>query len=106
MKYGLKDKTIVALQQILSTNKNIDEAVLFGSRAKGSFQAGSDVDITLKGKGLTLTDISDIKTQLDDLLLPVIFDISIYEHIDNLDLLDHIQRVGSCIYTKRDTIIP
>jgi len=100
MKYGLENTTLEALQQILSTNKNIDEAVLFGSRATGTFKPGSDVDITLKGSGLSLTDITDIKIRLDDLLLPFIFDISIYEQIDNQDLLDHIQRVGSCIYIK------
>ena len=76
------------------------EAILYGSRAKGDFQPGSDIDLTLKGEVLTLKDIAEIKTTLDDLLLPYLFDISIFEHIDNPDLLEHIQRAGISIYKR------
>ncbi|MBU1171821.1 MAG: hypothetical protein KKD44_19885 [Proteobacteria bacterium] len=38
--------------------------------------------------------------EIDDLLLPYSFDISIFADIDNPDLIDHIKRVGMIFYEK------
>ena len=76
----------------------IDEAILYGSRAKGNCRNGSDIDLTLKGRNLTLSQLFKIETQLDDLLLPYKIDLSIYHKIENLDLIEHIKRVGITFY--------
>jgi len=39
-----------------------------------------------------------IETEIDDLLLPYIVDLSLYSQIDNAEFLDHIQRVGKMFY--------
>jgi hypothetical protein len=41
-----------------------------------------------------------IDIQIDDLLLPYSFDISIFKDIENLDLIDHINRVGFIFYER------
>ena len=69
-----------------------------GSRAKGTYRPGSDIDLTLKGAGLNLKILNRISNELDELLLPYSFDVSIYSQIENRDLIDHIQRVGVVIY--------
>lgn len=100
MKYGLSEKNLKKITAIFGKFKEVEEAVLYGSRAKGNYKPGSDIDIALKGKKLNLRLLNTIDIDLDDLLLPYTFDMSIYDHISNQDLRDHIQRVGKVLYTK------
>ncbi|WP_319410204.1 nucleotidyltransferase domain-containing protein [uncultured Desulfosarcina sp.] len=81
----------------------IEAVMLYGSRAKGNFKPGSDIDLTLKGKGLSLSLLNKISLELDDLLLPFTFDLSLYHHIKQPNLIDHIQRVGKVFHSKKMT---
>ena len=98
--YGLKEETINQIKDVLSHYQQIDEVILYGSRAMGNFKRGSDIDLTFKGENLKLDIINKIDLELDDLLLPYTFDLSIFRHIDNPDLVDHINRVGKVLYSK------
>jgi len=100
MLYGLPQKTIQKTNGVFSEYIEIDEAILYGSRAKGNHTSGSDIDLTLKGKKLSLFLLNAICNDLDDLLLPYTFDLSIYDHISNPDLIEHIKRVGLSFYKK------
>ena len=46
MAYGLTDTEMGKLLQVFAANERIDEVVLYGSRAKGTYKPFSDVDIT------------------------------------------------------------
>ena len=94
MNYGLNEPTIQRILQVLADYAEVEEAILYGSRAKGNFKPYSDVDITLKGINLSLQILNKISLQLDDLLLPYKFDLSIFQQIDNPELIKHIERVG------------
>lgn len=72
--------------------------MLYGSRVKGNFSNGSDIDIALKGAGLTLSKILKINNKLDELSLPYTIDINSFEFIKNHELTEHIQRVGQVVY--------
>lgn len=98
MKYGLTDEVMSKILLSIKKVPQIDEAILYGSRAMGTFRDGSDIDLTLVGKGLSLKTQNNLAMILDDELLPYIFDISILDQISNKDLLDHIKRVGISIY--------
>ena len=98
--YGLKEKHIEAVNSVFSKYPQIEKATLYGSRAKGNYRNGSDIDLTLKGEALTLSILSKIETELDDLLLPYKIDISIHHKIENPDLLEHMDRVGIVFYEK------
>lgn len=100
MRFGLEENDILKLQKIFASYPQIESAKIYGSRAKGNYKNGSDIDLTLTGKELNLTIVNTIETQIDDLLLPYLFDISIYHQISNPDLIDHIQRVGQVFYQK------
>lgn len=100
MSYGLTDYDITAINRLFAKYQEVNKAVLYGSRAKGSYHRGSDIDLTLKGEGLNLTTLLKIETELDDLLLPYKIDLSIYDAIENLDLIDHIDRIGMNFYIK------
>ena len=101
MKYGLKNQTIEAIWEVFRMHPQIGVAVLYGSRAKGNYRPNSDIDITLKGENLDLTELFKIENELDDLLLPYKIDLSVYQKIENKDLLDHIDRVGVVFYNKK-----
>ena len=102
MEYGLNDITLNRIAQVFTSVREIDQAIIYGSRAKGNNKAGSDIDITLKGKKLTVKELNRLSLELDDLLLPYTFDLTIYDHIRNPDLLDHINRVGRIFYSRQD----
>jgi len=98
--YGLFCDVVQKIVDVFAKHPNIFEVVLYGSRAKGDYKPGSDIDLTLKGKGVTLEQLNTISNELDDLLLPYIFDLSIFDHIKNPDMLGHIGRVGRIFYKR------
>lgn len=100
--FGLPAEALAALCGVLSQYPKVVRAVVYGSRAKGNYRSGSDIDLTLDGPALTETDLTRIDTALDDLMLPWKIDLSLLSHIDNPDLLDHIARVGQPLWIKKD----
>ncbi len=100
IRFGLKPEVIEKIQQVFSKFPAIDEVFIYGSRAKGNFKNGSDIDLTLKGKNLTYKTIGNLNTAIDNLNTPYLFDFSIYENIDNQELREHIERVGLVFYSK------
>ena len=100
MKYGLREDLIQKIQNIFEAFPQVNKAILYGSRAKGNFKPGSDIDITLKGDGLNLSMLNKISLQLDELYLPYTFDLSVFNHIDNKELVEHIDRVGIEFYSR------
>ncbi len=100
MKYGLSEETIEKINAVFSKFSEVKKAKLYGSRTKGNFRNGSDIDLTLCGKGLNFTILHKIEDEIDDLLLPYKFDFSIFSQIENPELIDHIQRVGMIFYQK------
>ena len=106
MDFGLGTAVIQKIHAVLSRFPEVRSVVLFGSRAKGTHKPGSDVDLTLKGQGLDLAILHKISAALDDLNIPWEFDLSIYDHIENPDFLDHIKRVGVGFYDARDFSAP
>ena len=100
MKFGLKENIIEKINKIFSEYSKIEKVYIYGSRAKGNYRNGSDIDISMVGKGLKYNDQLDIYDKIDDLLLPYMVDLSIYDQIDNQNLTDHIDRVGKVFYEK------
>ena len=98
MDCGLPTEVIEKIREVFRNHSQIETAVLYGSRAKGNFKNGSDIDLTLKGDQIDQSTRNRIDDELDDLMLPWMFDLSIYSNIENPDLIDHIDRVGISIY--------
>jgi uncharacterized protein len=98
--FGLKAGDIEKIVAIMKENEAVDEALIFGSRAKGNFKNGSDVDLALKGRlNFTLTaNIGYLLNEETD--MPYKFDVIDYHSIQNKDLTDHIDRVGIILYKR------
>ncbi len=97
-RFGLRDEEIKQIKKVFSKFPAIKQAIIYGSRAKGTFKKGSDIDIVLVGEKLDLDTLLNIRMELDDLNLPYQIDISIYHKIENPELLEHIRRVGRVLY--------
>ena len=100
LRFGLKESTIDRINAVFSQYPDIEKVVLYGSRAKGNYREGSDIDLTLMGDALSHTQLNRIETQIDDLLLPYTIDLSLFESIDNANLIEHIRRVGVVFYER------
>lgn len=98
--FGLSARALGLLRGVFSNYPAVRKAIVYGSRAKGNYRNGSDIDITLDGPDLTFTDLMRIETTLDDLMLPWSIDLCLLSHIDNPALLEHIARVGKPLWTK------
>lgn len=98
--YGLSEDNIKELIDILSSCPHIEQAIIFGSRVRGDYRPGSDVDLSLKGKDLTLADVAWLDAKLEDSYIPYFFDTNIYSRLRNQDLIDDIDREGEVIYQK------
>lgn len=100
MKFGLSSETIEKMNNVFSEFDSIEKVIIYGSRVKGNFRPGSDIDLTIEGKDLSLSGMSEINLKLDDLLLPYLIDLSIKNKITKKELLEHIDRVGKLFYSS------
>jgi uncharacterized protein len=98
--YGLKTNELKQMQLVFKQYPSINRVILYGSRAKGNYRPGSDIDLTVQGEDLDLSTLQKVEDDLDDLLLPYKLDLSLMKHIKNTELLDHIQRIGVVFYEK------
>lgn len=99
--FGLDPDTLRNIREGIRKLPQIEKVILYGSRAKGNYHTGSDIDLTLYGKNLTLNNsVYPLMDELEELYLPYTFDISIFDHIDNQDLVEHINRVGKVFFLK------
>ncbi|MDP2852672.1 MAG: restriction endonuclease subunit S [Smithellaceae bacterium] len=100
MKYGLTETTVEKICAVFARFPEIEKAILYGSRAKGNFKTGSDIDLTLCGEALTSDLCSTIASALDDLLLPYTIDLSVFNELNHAKLREHIERVGVLFYER------
>ena|SRR3990167_6462834 len=96
--YGLPLHAVNSLTAIFQTYSPINKVILYGSRAMGTYHPGSDIDLCIVAPELGLSELFAIENKIDDLLLPWEVDLSLYHHLDNQDLLEHIHRVGIIFY--------
>lgn len=96
---GLSEEELSTLQNVFSNFDNISQVILFGSRAIGTNRKSSDVDLAIKGEDLGINTIAKLKNILEEQTkLPYFFDIIIYDHINNQELKEQIDKYGVSIW--------
>lgn len=96
---GLSGQDLQKLCNVFARYPQVSKVILYGSRAKGSFKRGSDIDITILGH-VDGQIVGRLLTDLDDLLLPYQIDLSLYDQLQNTELKSHIDRVGQVLYER------
>lgn len=97
-RFGLPQATLDKLNGVFAQHPAIQSVLIYGSRAKGNYRHGSDIDLTIKGPALPFDEFLAIENQIDDLMLPYTVDLSEYGKISNPELVAHIDRIGTVIY--------
>ena len=98
--FGLTQATLDKLNSIFVQHRAIGSVLIYGSRAKGNYRPGSDIDLTIKGDEIPFAEFMRIEDQIDDLMLPYSVDLSQYRQIGNAELIAYIDRVGVAIYAR------
>jgi len=101
MKFGLSDDTIRMFHSVFERYPEVEEVIIYGSRAKGNYREGSDIDITLIGSQLNEDIRGKIWLELDDLNHPYLVDLSAFDALTSENLKDHIRRVGKTFYLRK-----
>ena len=99
MLFGLDNEDIEKIKVIFKTHPAVESVTVFGSRAMGSYKPGSDIDFAIKGQ-LSISELLQLESELDDLLLPYTIDISLIDRINEPALINHIERVGKIFYNR------
>jgi len=97
--FGLSEESLTQIRHVFAQHPEVSEVLIYGSRAMGTEQPGSDIDLALKGK-IPFSLLQDIADQLEELPLPFQFDLSVYSDIENPELIAHIGRVGQVFYSE------
>ncbi len=101
MKYGLSEKSLQKIYDVFDRYPEVEEVILYGSRARDNYKNGSDIDLTLRGgNALTHKILSKIASDLDDQLLPYTIDLSIYDNLNNQDIINQIDLEGVTFYKR------
>lgn len=98
--FGLPAATLATVRAILASCPAVEQAIIYGSRAKGTHRHGSDIDLTLLGPQLTVDTLGQLATQLEESNIPYMVDLSLFDHIDHAGLREHIERVGKVFYQR------
>lgn len=98
---GLTKKEIEDIRSVFLNYPQIKEVLIYGSRAMGNYKPASDIDLCLIGKDIDLSLQTEIEFDLDDLMLHLKFDLSIYGKIITPEFKNHIDRVGKEIYKRK-----
>lgn len=86
------------LGNVFRRHANIEKVLIFGSRSKGNYRAGSDIDLAIVGKNLDYSQLLDIQCEIDDLELLYSIDLVDYQKKKGTPIGDHIDRVGQVFY--------
>ncbi len=101
MKFGLRDTDIQFMQALFAKEPAIEQAWVFGSRAKGSYMPGSDVDIALIGPELTRQTVARIHDILEEESpIPYFFDVVHWNKMSNEKVRNEIQRTAQPLYQR------
>lgn len=100
VKFGLSNEVIADICKVFKNHSNIDKVMIFGSRARGNFSAGSDIDLALIGNDISFNQILDIGIQIDDLDLLYKVDVIDYNKRKGTPIGDQIDKYGLLFYER------
>lgn len=101
MDTGLSPSALSMMSAVFAQHAGIEKAVLYGSRAKGTWRPQSDIDLALVGD-LPPLAAQAVALDLDELALPYLFDVKCYADVRHGPLRQHINRVGIVVYQREN----
>lgn len=96
--FGLTPALISMIRNVFARHAPVTEVRVYGSRAKGNFRAGSDIDLSIMDEHVSSAQLMQIENEFDELPTLYSIDLSLFHRIDNPALTEHILRVGKVFY--------
>jgi len=93
-RFGIDEQELKVIVDLIKKSTKVKRVIIFGSRVKGNYKIGSDIDIAIDGDEVDFNLINEMRVELDELILPYKLDIIDYRQIENIELKRHIDRVG------------
>ncbi len=100
--FGLDEDLRSEFNKIFASFPEIEKVIIYGSRAKGNYREGSDIDLCLVGDDLNEAIRKRVWLMLDELNTPYLIDLSVFNQLESKSLIDHIQRVGEVFYREQN----
>lgn len=100
MRFGLSEAQLAEIIAILQKYPEVSRGLIFGSRAMGNYAIASDIDLAIKGKGVTFKTEISISGDLEDSELPFLCDVVNYNSIDHPPFKEHIDSEGVIFYRR------
>jgi len=101
--FGLTSHEVQLIRGALERHPQVLEAKIFGSRAMGRERPNSDIDIAVWGN-LDHREVLRLHVELEELPLPYLFDVRLYDAIEYRPLQEHIERVGRVLYRAQPSL--
>lgn len=98
MKFGLSESVIKELHDVFRRYANIEKVLIFGSRSKGNYRTGSDIDLAIVGKNIDYRQLLDVQCAIEELDLLYTIDLLDYQQKKGTPIGDHIDRIGQVFY--------
>jgi len=98
---GLNSNYITDINKVFAKYEQVEKVILYGSRAMGTYNERSDIDLVAVGENIDRFIIIQIKNKLEELNIPYFIDLQDYNTIDNKNLIEHIKRVGIVFYNHQ-----
>jgi predicted nucleotidyltransferase len=102
MMFGLTEHELSLIRAVFARSEAVTSVAIYGSRALGTEQPASDIDLALQGPGtgdnLTLGRLAE---ELDALPLPYQFDLCWRDALEHEGLQEHIRRFGRVVYERQ-----
>jgi uncharacterized protein len=99
-KLGFTDRDMRTIKSILSSCPDVKSVYLFGSRAKGNYRLGSDVDLAIMNDGVSTGTVTKLQNEFTESSLPYRIDLVDFTRLTNQKFIDHIDRVGIPFYKQ------
>lgn len=96
--FGLSPTIIADIQAVFAQFPEIEKVLIFGSRAKGTWKDGSDIDLAVIAPNLSDKAFTALWNAIDD--LPVVFKIDClhWDRTSNQTLKNKILKEGKIFY--------
>ena len=103
--FGITEKSYGLILESFLKYADIEEVLVFGSRAMGNYKNGSDIDLAIKGKNASNKIAWDVSGYLNEVLpIPYYIDVVYYEGLTNQELKEHIDRYGKLCYSRQEIL--
>jgi predicted nucleotidyltransferase len=96
--FGLTERDMKTIGDILRKYPDVRTVHIFGSRAKGNYKTGSDIDLAIINEGVPENVIRNIQNDFEESSLPYRIDLIYLPELEDTGLKDHIKRIGLEFY--------